>query len=113
MNPEWSWTIISAVAVAMAGWSFLDAWGDLRSLQGARNGRRTIARGYMRDELIRLLITGSWLALGIDRLTTPGESSWSLGVFVLVAGNGALAVQSILAARDRLKVRRMLHPPPT
>lgn len=112
MSAEWTWTVLSALALMGAVWGLLDAWGDLRALDERRNGRRRIAIGYIRAEAIRLLVSGAWLGVGILALLSAREAQWSIGVVVLIGTNGAILLSSILDARDRLAVRRAFHPPP-
>lgn len=107
MSVEWTWTSLSVLALLTALWGLLDAWADLRAVDGEANGRRRIARGYMRAEAIRMLVSGGWLYIGLKVVGRPEPASWSEIVVVLVLTNAAILTSSLLDARDRLAVRRM------
>lgn len=111
MSPAWTWTIISAAAALVAAWGFLDAWSDRRALANRRNGRRRIANGYMRAEVIRLAIGIGWTWIGASAIASGSASSWSLIVLILVGANAGMLINSILDARDRIAVRRTAYPP--
>lgn len=109
MSAAATWTLISAIGVLVAVWGTLDSWGDLRALRHNTNGRRIIAIGYLRGELIHLVILSAWTVLGY--LALERASTWNPGTVVLIVGNGLLVLRSVLDARDRLRVRKALHPP--
>lgn len=109
MSAEWAWTLASAVAAVVAAWGLSDSWADLRALGARANGRRVIAVGYIRSEFIRLAISLAWVAIGVAVIVRPGTVEWSPSTAVLVATNAAIALNSILAARDRLAVRRAVQ----
>lgn len=109
MSIELAWTLVSLAGLLAAVWGVFDAWGDLRALEGVANGRRIIARGYLRAELIRVAIQAILLGLGIGPLLDPAPVRSSVFVLALMAVNVLLLANSVLAGIDRLRIRRTLY----
>lgn len=103
----WIWTAIAFLGALIAAWNTLDAWADLRALGSLSNGRRLIARGWVRRELVRLFIQVSWALIGFLSLSTA-SGEVNLIVVLLLATNAALTLNTILDARDRIRLRRIL-----
>lgn len=106
MSIELLWTVMSATGMAVAAWGFFDAWADLRALGERANGRRIHAKGYRRDEGFSFAVHSILLAMGIGPLLNPAPVTLSGFVAALIAVNVLLLIRAILAARDRLEVRR-------
>ena len=105
----WIWTLTASAGALIATWNTWDAWADLRALGMASNGRRVIALGWVRRELIRVFIQASWAFIGFLALPTASNAVSPLGL-LLVATNIALAVNTVLDARDRIVLRRIIGP---
>lgn len=96
-----AWIASSLVTLVVAGIGVYDAVHDVRSMDGASNGKHTVARMHLRNQAGRLTIGIAWTALGIpalfDAITTP----LSIGVAILIAGNIILGVNAALDLRAR------------
>lgn len=106
----WIWTISASVGAVFAALNLIDAYRDLHDLGDAQNGRRILGRGWVRGELIRLLIQASWAFIGIVALQVPAQpdAPVSLLTLLLIGTNVGLALNTILDARDRRALRRIL-----
>lgn len=102
-----AWVLSAGIGAIVSGWNAYDAYLDLRALGSTRNGRRIIARGWVRRESIRFLIQLGWVAIAVPVLFRPDPEP-SLILFVLVGTNLLLLISTILDARDRLRLRRIL-----
>ena len=111
MSPALVWTLLSAIGAVVAAWSAVDAWHDLRALGSSGDGRRRIAFGYLRGELIHVLILSAWAVIGFLALEAARNQSWTPGTAVLVGSLALLVLRSILDAIDRLAGRRDAYPP--
>lgn len=109
MSPPLAWTLIAVLGVAMAMWGAFDAWGDWRVWRHRPNGitERRYALSYVRDEVITLVMQGSFALIGI--LTLADLLPPGIGAWVLVAGLALLLVKSVLGALDRVRTRRELE----
>lgn len=103
----WVWTLAASIGAMVALWATWDAYLDLRDLGDAANGRRLLGVGWVRREAIRLLIQVSWAGIGFAALQGP-EGPVNPIVLILVGTNVALALNTILDARDRIRVRRII-----
>jgi hypothetical protein len=105
------WTASSSIGALIAALNLFDAYGDLRALGPVQNGRRIIARGWVRSEAIRLGIQLAWALVGVLALlmTRPGPAPISILTLILIGTNVALATNTILDARERLALRRLLQ----
>ena len=112
MSIELIWTLLATAGLIVAVWGFLDANADVHAVPNRTNGRRIIARGYRRDEAISVMVQAILLGIGIGPVRDPEPVRFSVIVAGLLAINALLLVRSLLAARDRLRVRRIDYPPP-
>ena len=103
------WTLTATFGALIAVWNSYDAWLDLRSLGTLSNGRRIIAAGWVRRELFRVFIQSSWALIGYLALPTASGAINPI-VLLLLTTNVALAVSTILDARDRIVLRRIIGP---
>lgn len=106
----WVWTIAALVGAVIAAWATYDAVLDLRALGATSNGRRILAVGWVRREAIRFLIQVTWAGIGFAALQRPEGPANPL-VLLLVGTNVALALNTILDARDRIRLRRIIGYP--
>lgn len=106
----WIWTGSASIGVLIAALNLVDAMRDLRSLGVVRNGRRIIAHGWIRNEAIRLGIQAVWAFIGILALLDAASHNAPITLLGLlfIGTNLALAVGTILDARDRRTLRRIL-----
>lgn len=105
----WIWTLTATLGALIAVWNTLDAWADLRALGSLSNGRRIIAVGWVRRESIRVFIQATWALIGFLALPTASNTVSPL-VLLLVATNLAVAANTALDARDRIRLRRIIGP---
>ena len=112
MSIELVWTLIATAGLVVAVWGFLDANADVHAVPNRTNGRRIIARGYRRDEAISVVIQAILLGIGLGPVIEPEPVRLSAFVVALIVVNLLLLARSLLAARDRLQVRRSDYPPP-
>lgn len=109
---EQAWTLLSTFGALIATIAFFDARSDLRALHNHTNGRRIIASGYMRTEALIGTVQGLLLVLGIGPLMDPAPVPLNPFVADLMLVNLLLVAMTVLNYRDRLRVRKALHPPP-
>lgn len=99
--------LLSAVAGAGIGlYALREGVADLRALGNRRNGRRIIARGYVRTQLFRLAIFSAWTIIGIPVLADGRTTPLNPVTAILVASNLALAAASLFDIRDRRRLQR-------
>jgi len=110
MTPEQAWTVTSAAGALVAAWGVFDAVADLHAVGPIANGRRRIAKGYVRAEAIRLAIQVSWVVIGAIALLDDRAAPWSPAVVILVLTNAGLLANSLLDGIDRLRLRALIGP---
>lgn len=103
------WTLTATFGALIAVWNTLDAWADLRALGPISNGRRIIAVGWVRRESFRVFIQATWALIGFLSLPTASGEASPL-VLLLVATNVAVAANTALDARDRIRLRLVIGP---
>ena len=103
----WAWTLIAVAGAILSMLGALDASRDLRALGTIANGRRLLALGDLRRELIRLSIQVVWTLIGLESALHGGAEP-SLGVILLMGTNAALAISTLLDLHDRARLRRIL-----
>lgn len=111
MTPAVVWTLFSLIGVLVAYWAAIDALHDKHALENAVNGRRIVAGGYFRGELIHFAVFGAWAIIGAAAYDPDAPSRWSGAAGWLVVTLALLVVRSLLDGYDRLRVRRSLYPP--
>lgn len=105
MSIELAWVGIAVTGLAASLWGVRDALADLRAVRNLVNGRRVIARGYLRGELVSAAIQAGLVVVGIGPLLDPEPVRPSPAVVILMAVNAGLLVRSLLDALDRLTIR--------
>jgi len=75
-NASWLeliWTLIAAFGIVFSIYNSKQSWGDLKSLKqrGIGNGRRIIANLGFKMELVRGIIQGIFIAIGVVAMTFP------------------------------------------
>lgn len=103
----WVWTIAASVGAIIAAWNVIDAYIDLQALGPVSNGRRIIGIGWVRREAVRFLIQAGWAFIGFMALPTATDAINPV-VLILVGTNVAVALNTILDARDRIRLRRII-----
>lgn len=103
----WIWTVAASVGALIAAWNLWDAYRDLEALGPVQNGRRIIGIGWVRRESIRFLIQVSWAGIGFAALPTASGNINPI-VLILVGTNLAVALNTMLDMRDRLRLRRII-----
>ena len=93
----YTWIVLAALGIYLAYRNGMEAYRDFQALGGKTNGRRTIAVGNLRREIVRGLIQLDFIAIGLLVLfdfrgvAAPG----------LILGAGGLVLNSYLDRRDR------------
>lgn len=97
--PVYIWIALAVSGIWLARVNALEALRDYQALGGSRNGRRTIAVGNIRREVVRGLIQVDFLILGVLALLDVLSSV----VFVsgLLLASVGMQVNSYLDRRDR------------
>ena len=96
------WMLIAEFGVYLAYLNGIESQADLQALGGRTNGRRAIAIGNLRREIVRGLIAADFIAIGAMVLlgytgaAAPG----------LILGSAGMALNSYLDRRDRLYLMR-------
>ena len=98
---ELTWTILAILGLRLAYLNGIESYRDFQALEGRTNGRRTIAVGNIRREIVRGLIHVAWLAIGITALLAP-DREFSPAAVVLVVTAAGMDLNSWLDRRDRL-----------
>ena len=100
---EIAWTALAVLGVYLSVLNSLESWRDYQALMGKQNGRRTIAIGNIRREVVRVTISGLWLVIGAFAIVAPNRTEEINPVaVVLVATSAGMALNSYLDRRDRL-----------
>jgi hypothetical protein len=92
------WLLLAEVGIFLAHQNGKESLADYHSLGGHVNGRRTIAIGNLRREIVRGLIAldfviiGALILLGVSGVLVPG----------LYLASAGMALNSYLDRRDRL-----------
>lgn len=107
---ELAWILTAAAGIFVAGLNALEATGDFRALGGVRNGRRRIAIGTIRREIIRMFVNVLFLPVGVVAAFIPANphSTW-LGVYIsltLLLASVAYNANSLLDRADRKYLMR-------
>lgn len=93
-----AWMLIAEFGIYLAYLNGIESQADLQALGGRTNGRRAIAVGNLRREIVRGLIAADFIAigamslLGLTGAAVPG----------LILGSAGMALNSYLDRRDRL-----------
>lgn len=96
MNPfVVTWVLLSASGIILSLLLLVESLLDLRSLVGIGNGRVIHAKGRIASELLRLVIHGGFLFIGLPSLSAPTQ--FSVTILVLIAANGLMIVNSLIA----------------
>jgi hypothetical protein len=104
------WTLAATLGALLAGWNTISAWLAYRALGDVQNGRRVLAVGWVRREVVRFFIQSVWASIGFISLATVGASAEiSLIAILLVATNVAVAANTVLDARDRILLQRIIE----
>ena len=102
------WFLLTGIGLAVSLRGLVDANEGARSIRNRYNGRRIVARGYRRSELLTTLKQLVLLALGIPSMLDPVPVSLSPFVLGLFALNLLGLTRTTLEWRDRVVLRRML-----
>jgi hypothetical protein len=92
------WMGVAEVGAYFAYLNGMESLSDLHAIEGRTNGRRTIAVGNLRREVVRGLIAinfitiGLMVLLGYTAVAVPG----------LILGSAGMALNSYLDRRDRI-----------
>ena len=98
---EIAWTLFAATGLWLAYLNGMESYQDWQALGGKQNGRRTIAIGNLRREIVRGLINLAWLCIGLVALAAPDRPQVHPVAVVLVLTSAGMALNSYLDRRDR------------
>lgn len=106
---ELVWLVIAAIGVWTAAHNGLEALRDFQALGSKSNGRRVIAVGNLRREVVRVLIHLSYLLIGLLAASIPSQPTAEFPVvaIVLIMAAAGMTLNSYLDRRDRLYL--LLH----
>lgn len=96
------WMVIAELGFYLAYLNGMESMADYQALGGKTNGRRTIAIGNMRREIVRGLIAFDFIAIGI--LVLVGFRGVAAPGLILAAAG--MVLNSYLDRRDRLYLLR-------
>lgn len=98
------WLALAVGGIVLAALNATEAQRDFQALGGKQNGRRTIAVGNLRREMVRGMIHVSYLLVGLLAAATPGRPAEGFPVIavVLVLASAGMTVNSYLDRRDRV-----------
>jgi hypothetical protein len=103
---ELAWTLIALGGASIAFVNAREAWADYAALGSMQNGRRTVALGNIRREVVRIFADLAFLAIGIYAGFQPANPAATLtGLLItscLVIGSLAFNANSWLDRRDRI-----------
>ena len=103
---ELIWLALSGSGLVLAFLNGLEAVRDWQALGGKINGRRAIAVGNLRREIVRGLIQLAWVLIGLLAAAAPSSGPPSpMGAVisvVLVLSAAGMTLNSYLDRRDRL-----------
>lgn len=103
---ELAWVLTAISGVYLAGLNAYEAVLDLRALGGKQNGRRRVAVGSIRREVVRAFVNLCFLAVGVVAGFYPANPNATfLGVLVslvLLIASLAYNANSWLDRRDRI-----------
>jgi len=112
---ELLWTLTAVAAIYLATRSLVDAWADLSAVRPLANGRVRLASASVRREIIRMVVNGIYLTIGIIAGLIPANPNATIfsvifgGIFWL--SSGLLALSSWLDRRDTAYFRRYVNRP--
>lgn len=101
-----AWVASSSLGILAASAGTVEGIRDLKALGKIRNGRRRIARGYIRSQVIRLAICIAWLAIGIPIAVDDQRTPLNPLTAILVASNLGLAAAAWLDLLDRRQLQQ-------
>ena len=100
----WLWLALATFGLYLAHLNGTEAIRDYQALGGKTNGRRTIAIGSVRREVVRGLIQADFIILGaLALLNVHAPIVFISGLFLASAG---MNLNSYLDRRDRLYLTR-------
>ena len=101
------WTLLAGVGVYLACVNGIESYRDYQALGGKQNGRKTIAVGNLRREIVRGLIQLAWAVIGVASFVTANRTEVISPVaVVLVLTAAGMVLNSYLDRRDRLYLMR-------
>ena len=107
---ELVWSVIALGGIVIAALNAWEALADYRALGGRQNGRRVVAIGNIRREIIRIGADVAFLGVGLYAGTVPANPhATMLGVVLtscLVVGSLGFNLNSWLDRRDRIYLMR-------
>lgn len=98
-------SVIGAVFAVIGVWTGV---GDLRALDGHNGTLRALALGYLRRQVVYLLISVGWTYIGLLSLLAGRPIPTTPAVVVLVASVIAITVVAGLELRTRRRIDRAL-----
>lgn len=100
------WMGASLTGVAIAGIGVYEGILDIRALGTIQNGRRRIARGFVRAQLFRVIACGLWALVGAPLAFDDKLVPLNGFTAALLTANILLATSAALDLRDRRRLQR-------
>ena len=97
------WTLLAGFGIYLACVNGIESYRDYQALGGKQNGRKTIAVGNLRREIVRGLIQLAWAVIGVASFVTANRTEdISPVAVVLILTAAGMVLNSYLDRRDRL-----------
>lgn len=95
------WILVSFIGLCLSIYLTWDSYEDLRSLGPEGNGRRTAAGSRVLREGIRITVHFAYLVVALPLVGHAQDVRVNFTVGVLLYGNIALVINSLIDARAR------------
>ena len=105
---EGVWSVLCLIAAFFVLMNLIDAFQDWRSVRGTSKAWRVQALANFRREAIQLVKVVALVVIVLPALLRPGESELSWLVVALMVLPIGIATNSILDARTRRTLERLL-----
>lgn len=107
---ELIWIVTAVSGMYLARLNGVEAWHDFNALGGKQNGRRRIAIGSIRREVVRGFVNACFLVVGVIAALNPANPNATvLGLvlaLVLIMASVSYNVNSFLDRQDRIYLMR-------
>lgn len=107
---ELIWVVTAVSGMYLARLNGVEAWHDFNALGGKQNGRRRIAIGSIRREMVRGFVNTCFLIVGVAAGLNPANPNATLMglivALVLILASVSYNVNSYLDRQDRIYLMR-------
>ena len=104
---EVAWTLTAFVTVLFTASVMLDSWKSYKSVANLENGRKIIAWGYVRRDILRISTHLIWLLLGLmGGIFDSRPTANPFGAIVLIITMLLLLLNTILDKKENVELRK-------